>query len=452
MNSLSSSINFASLKRKRDLHIILPVFLVSIIACIDRVNIAYAALTMTQDLDWITPEIFGAGAGIFFMGYLLFEIPGSLIAAKFSATKWLARIMFTWGLVCVLMAFMTTQTEFYIYRFLLGASEASLYPVIYSVLFPRWFTPKERARATSLMLTSLLLSTIVGAPIAGVLLNTSLLGLHGWQELFILEAIPALVFAVIFFFWVKDRPDQVSWLNEAEKKYLTETFKVEQARLQKIKKYTIAQALTDKKVLKLGFIYFMWVIGFWGFNFWMPTVLKGLSGWSTSLLGGAIAIPMTVALIVQLIVSYTSTKTGDKVWHVAIAMFIGAIGLGFSPFAQDMSVALFLVCLSAIGIYASMGVWWTIPTTFLTGPAAAGAIGLINSCGNMGGWVGPYMMGFIKTHTGSFDIGYFAMAFFMLIAGISTLSLKYGWLGQKNSKSVVENAEDSSMLNSMAKD
>ena len=452
MNSLSSSINFASLKRKRDLHIILPVFLVSIIACIDRVNIAYAALTMTQDLDWITPEIFGAGAGIFFMGYLLFEIPGSLIAAKFSATKWLARIMFTWGLVCVLMAFMTTQTEFYIYRFLLGASEASLYPVIYSVLFPRWFTPKERARATSLMLTSLLLSTIVGAPIAGVLLNTSLLGLHGWQELFILEAIPALVFAVIFFFWVKDRPDQVSWLNEAEKKYLTETFKVEQARLQKIKKYTIAQALTDKKVLKLGFIYFMWVIGFWGFNFWMPTVLKGLSGWSTSLLGGAIAIPMTVALIVQLIVSYTSTKTGDKVWHVAIAMFIGAIGLGFSPFAQDMSVALFLVCLSAIGIYASMGVWWTIPTTFLTGPAAAGAIGLINSCGNMGGWVGPYMMGFIKTHTGSFDIGYFAMAVFMLIAGISTLSLKYGWLGQKNSKSVVENAEDSSMLNSMAKD
>lgn len=136
-------INFASLKRKRDLHIILPVFLVSIIACIDRVNIAYAALTMTEDLPWLTPEIFGAGAGIFFMGYLLLEIPGSLIAAKYSASKWIARIMFTWGLVCVLMAFMSTQTEFYIYRFLLGASEASLYPVIYSVLFPRWFTPKK---------------------------------------------------------------------------------------------------------------------------------------------------------------------------------------------------------------------------------------------------------------------------------------------------------------------
>ena len=440
-------INFASLKRKRDLHIILPVFLVSIIACIDRVNIAYAALTMTEDLPWLTPEIFGAGAGIFFMGYLLLEIPGSLIAAKYSGSKWIARIMFTWGLVCVLMAFMSTQTEFYIYRFLLGASEASLYPVIYSVLFPRWFTPKERARATSLMLTSLLLSTIIGAPIAGVLLNTSLLGMHGWQELFILEAVPALIFAVVFFFWVKDRPDQVSWLNDAEKKYLTEAFEAEQARLQKVKKYTVMQAFTDKKVLKLCFIYFMWVIGFWGFNFWMPTVLKSLSGWSTSLLGGAIAIPMTVALVVQIIAGYTSTKTGDKVWHVAIAMFIGAIGLGLSPFAGSPTVALFLICLSAIGIYASMGVWWTVPTTFLTGPAAAGAIGLINSCGNLGGWVGPYMMGFIKTETGSFDLGYFAMALFMLIAGITTLTIKYGWTGQKNRQPVTENTTTDTVAN-----
>lgn len=156
-------LDFASLKRRRDLRIILPVFLVSIIACIDRVNVAYAKLTMTQDLPWITPEVFGMGAGIFFIGYLLFEIPGSLVAAKFSATKWIARIMFTWGLVCVGMAFITTEFQFFLCRFLLGASEASLYPVIYSVLFPRWFTAGERSRATSLMLTSLLLSNIIGA-------------------------------------------------------------------------------------------------------------------------------------------------------------------------------------------------------------------------------------------------------------------------------------------------
>ena len=424
------NINFANLKRKRDMRIILPVFLVSIIACIDRVNIAYAALTMTQDLPWITPEIFGAGAGIFFMGYLLFEIPGSLVAARFSATKWIARIMFTWGLVCVLMAFMNTQFEFYLYRFLLGASEASLYPVIYSVLYPRWFTPTERARATSLMLTSLLLSTILGAPLAGVLLQTSFFELHGWQELFILEAVPALLFAVFFFFGVKDRPDQVSWLTDAEKVYLSAAYEAEKARLQKVKKYTVLQAFTDPKVVKLCFIYFLWVIGFWGFNFWMPTVLKGLSGWSTQLIGGAIAIPMTAALIVQLIVGHTSSKTGDRVWHVAGTLFVGAIGLGLSPFAQDMGTALFLICLSAIGIYASMGVWWTIPTTFLTGPAAAASVALINSCGNMGGWVGPYMMGWVKTNTGSFDLGYFLMAAFMFLAGLTVLTLKYG-LGMK---------------------
>ena len=434
------NINFANLKRKRDMRIILPVFLVSIIACIDRVNIAYAALTMTQDLPWITPEIFGAGAGIFFMGYLLFEIPGSLVAARFSATKWIARIMFTWGLVCVLMAFMNTQFEFYLYRFLLGASEASLYPVIYSVLYPRWFTPTERARATSLMLTSLLLSTILGAPLAGVLLQTSFFGLHGWQERFILEAVPALLFAVFFFFGVKDRPDQVSWLTDAEKAYLSAAYEAEKARLQKVKKYTVLQAFTDPKVVKLCFIYFLWVIGFWGFNFWMPTVLKGLSGWSTQLIGGAIAIPMTAALIVQLIVGHTSSKTGDRVWHVAGTLFVGAIGLGLSPFAQDMGTALFLICLSAIGIYASMGVWWTIPTTFLTGPAAAASVALINSCGNMGGWVGPYMMGWVKTNTGSFDLGYYLMSFFMFCAALIILTLKYSMNGKKKAAAEAEAA------------
>jgi MFS transporter, ACS family, tartrate transporter len=232
-----ANVDFARLKRVRDWRIILPVFLVSIIACIDRVNIAYAKLTMTADLPWITPEVFGMGAGIFFVGYLIFEIPGSLVASHFSATKWIARIMFTWGLVCVFMAFVTTEFQFFLCRFLLGASEASLYPVIYSVLFPRWFTAGERSRATSLMLTSLLLSNIIGAPLAGVLLETSFFGMHGWQELFILEAIPALAFAAFFFFCVKDRPDQVNWLTDDEKQYLTENFNREQAAMQSRKKY-----------------------------------------------------------------------------------------------------------------------------------------------------------------------------------------------------------------------
>ncbi|WP_295155534.1 MFS transporter [Selenomonas sp. AE3005] len=424
------TLDLQRLKRKRDWRIILPVFLVSIIACIDRVNVAYAKLTMTEDMPWLTPEIFGMGAGIFFIGYLLFEVPGSLVAAKFSATKWIARIMFTWGLVCVYMAFVKTPSEFYLCRFLLGASEASLYPVIYSVLFPRWFAAGERARATSLMLTSLLISTIIGAPLAGVLLETSLFGLHGWQELFILEALPALLFAVYFFFAVKDRPEQAGWLTDAEKAYLSKVYEEEQAAMHRVKKYTVWQAFCEPKVLKLCFIYFLWVVGFWGFNFWMPTVLKGMSGWSTSLLGGAIAIPMVAALVVQVIIGYTSTRTGDKVWHVAGALLVGAVGLGCSPLVDSMGMALFLVCLSAIGIYAAMGVWWTIPTTFLTGPAAAASVALINSCGNIGGWVGPNMMAWVKTNTGAFDLGYYIMAAFMLAAAALVLTVKYHWNGK----------------------
>ena len=420
------------MKRARDWRIILPVFLVSIIACIDRVNIAYAKLTMTQDLPWITPEVFGAGAGIFFVGYLLFEIPGSLVAAHFSATKWIARIMFTWGLVCIFMAFITTEFQFYLCRFLLGASEASLYPVIYSVLFPRWFTAGERARATSLMLTSLLLSNILGAPIAGILLESSFFGLRGWQELFILEAIPALSFAAFFFFFVKDRPDQVSWLSAKEKTYLTENYEKEREAMQRVKKYSVLKAFRDPKVLKLCLIYFLWVVGFWGFYFWMPTVLKELSGLSNSLLGGAIAIPMMAALIVQLIISKTATITGDKVWHVFGTLFVGAVGLTLSPFASNLTIALILVCLSAIGIHAAMGVWWTIPTTFLTGPAAAGSIALINSCGNLGGWVGPNMMAWVKITTGSFDLGYFIMGGAMLLSGLLVLTIKYNFFRRKN--------------------
>lgn len=419
------------MKRARDWRIIFPVFLVSIIACIDRVNIAYAKLTMTQDLTWITPEVFGMGAGIFFVGYLIFEIPGSLVAAHFSATKWIARIMFTWGLVSIFMAFVSTEFEFYLCRFLLGAAEASLYPVIYSVLFPRWFTAAERSRATSLMLTSLLLSNILGAPIAGVLLESSFFGLHGWQELFILEAVPALIFAIVFFFAVKDRPDQVSWLSQEEKDYLTENYEKEKEAMQKVKRYSVRKAFTDSKVLKLCLIYFLWVVGFWGFYFWMPTVLKELSGLSTSLLGGAIAIPMIAALVVQVIISKTATLTGDKVWHVAGALTVGAVGLALSPFASNLALALVLVCMSAIGIHAAMGVWWTIPTTFLTGPAAAGSIALINSCGNVGGWVGPNMMAWIKVNTGSFDVGYYIMGGAMLLAALLVLTIKYGFTGKK---------------------
>ncbi|WP_427112787.1 MFS transporter [Megasphaera sueciensis] len=423
MDAKYANINFENLYNKRKLHVILPVFFVSVIAFLDRVNVAYAGMTMTRDLPWLTPEIFGAGAGMFFLGYFFFEIPGSLIAAKFDACKWIARIMFTWGLVCGLLAFMTSPFQFYLFRFLLGACEASLYPVIYAVLFPRWFLAGERAKAISLMLTSLLIAAIVGAPVAGILLDLNLFGFAGWQTLFLLEAIPALIFTFVFLLWVKDRPDKVSWLSQEEKDYLNETIAAEEEAKAKVKKYTIMQSLTDKQVWRLCIIYFTWITGFWGFNFWMPQALKSLSGWSATMVGISIIFPMGAALVAQIIIGNHSSKTGEKRWHVAGCMFLGGIGLVCAPFIQSPILSLVFICITAIGVYSAMGTWWSVPTTFLSGAAAAGATALINSIANLGGYLGPYMLGVIKQNTGSTDGGYLALGAMLFISGAVMLTL-----------------------------
>ena len=188
--------------------------------------------------------------------------------------------------------------------------------------------------------------------------------------------------------------------------------------------YTLWQALADREVLKLCLIYFLWITGFWGFNFWMPTVLKAVSGWSNAAVGWVVAVPMTLALIAFLIVGHSSSRTGEKRWHVAVPLFIGAVGMGFGPFVQEPLASLALVCVSAIGVYVGMGVWWSYPTSFLSGTAAAGAVGMINSVGNTGGWVGPYLTGFVKDLTGSFRWAYVSLAFSLTLAGLLILTLK----------------------------
>jgi len=420
---MDNSATMGSLLKRKYMNIILPLFLVSVLAYLDRTNISYAALTMNKDMAF-TASVFGMGAGIFFFGYLIFEIPGALIAAKYSPKVWLARIMISWGIVCALMAFMRTDTEFYIYRFLLGACEASLYPVIYAVVIPRFFTTEERPQAISVMLTSLLVAAIIGSPMAGMLLDFPLAGFKGWQVLFILEGIPAIILGIILIYWMADWPKDAKWLTAEEKQLLTEQYETEISVKSSAKKYTIWQALGDKEVLKLCLIYFMWVTGFWGFNVWMPTVLKALSGWSNTAIGWVIVIPMTLALLGFLYVGRSSSRTGEKRWHVAIPMFLGAIGMGLGPFVSDTFLSMILVCVTAIGVYCGMGVWWSYPTSFLSGAAAAGAVGLINSIGNIGGWVGPYLTGYIKDMTGSFQWAYVYLAFSLTMAGLLILTLR----------------------------
>ncbi|MBN1534548.1 MAG: MFS transporter [Spirochaetes bacterium] len=412
-----------SLDARRNLHVLLPLFIGSVIAYLDRVNIAYAALTMNRDMGF-SAAVFGTGAGIFFAGYVLLEVPGALIAERWSPRLWLTRIMVTWGIVSGLMAFIQNEWQFYIVRFLLGAAEASFYPVAYASVIPRWFTPEERPRAIALMLTSLQLSAIIGSPLAGWVLGIRAWGLMGWQILFLLEAVPAVLFGIVLWFWLSDRPADVSWLDEGEKDRLTLQYLQETEAKKAVRHYTVWQALRDREVLKLCLIYFLWITGYWGFNYWMPTVLQSVSGWSAFTIGWAVVIPMGLSLAAMVFIGISSSRRGEKRWHGAVPMFIAAAGMGAGAMTSDPLASLLFVCVTAIGVFGAFGVWWSYPTTFLSGAAAAGAVGLINSCGNVGGYLGPSLTGFVRDATGSFRWAYLYLAASLAAAGIMMLTLK----------------------------
>jgi len=378
---------------------------------------------MNKDLGF-SAQIFGMGAGIFFFGYVLFEVPGALIAERWSPRIWIARIMITWGIISYFMAFIQNDWQFYLVRFLLGAAEASFYPVVYASVIPRWFTPEERPRAIALMLASLQISAIIGSPLAGWLLGIHWLDFKGWQLLFIIEAIPALMFGILVLFWLSDWPVEVNWLTPEEKQYLMAQYEREKAAKEAARRYTVWEALCDREVLKLCLIYFLWITGYWGFNYWMPTVLKEVSGWSNLAIGWLIVIPMFLSLIAMIYVGSSSSKTGEKRWHGALPLFIGAVGMGIGTFIKDPFLNFIFVGITAIGVYSAFGVWWSYPTTFLSGAAAAGAIGLINSFGNVGGYVGPYLTGFIKGMTGSFHWAHIYLACSLAAAGVLMLTLK----------------------------
>jgi sugar phosphate permease len=412
-----------SAERKAYLNVVLPLFITSVIAYIDRVNIGYAALTMNADLGF-DPRVFGLGAGIFFAGYFLFEIPGALVAERYSPRLWLARIMISWGVVSGLMAFMHTAWQFYLLRFLLGAAEASLYPVIYASCIPRFFAARERARAIAVLLTSLQVSGIIGAPLAGWLTGVPLFGLEGWQVLFLIEALPAVLFGLILPFWMADWPREARWLTQPERELLTRQHEREVADKAAARRYTVLEALKDREVLKLCLTYFLWVTGFWGFSYWMPTVLKEVSGWSNSEIGQAFAVAMLVSLVASVATGHSSSKRNEKRWHGALHMFLAALGVGAGAFTRDPWIFLGFLTLAAVGTYAPMSVWWSYPTTFLSGAAAAGAVGLINSVGNLGGFAGPYLTGWVRQTTGSFAGALLYLAASLTAAGLLILTLR----------------------------
>ena len=407
--------------KKVTLRLIPFLFLCFIIAILDRVNIGFAALQMNEDLGF-SNAVFGLGAGIFFLGYFLLEVPGSAMMTKIGARKWISRIMVTWAVIAILMAFVQTPWQFYTARFLLGIAEASFYPCMVYYL-SGFYQTKHHAKAIAGFMLAIPGANALGSPLSTFLLGIDWLGFAGWQWLFILEAIPALILGVIAFFYLDDKIEDVKWLNKEEKHWLIDVIAKENKKKEEVKHYTFTQALKDRDVLILSLGYFCWMMGYYGINMFLPTISQGLSE-TTSLsmqnMGWLLGLMYLFAMGAMIFVGNHSDKKNERRWHVATCLIISALAMIASSYIAETSIILSFVFLTVAlcGAFGAYSPFWAIPPSFLTGAAAGGAIALINSIGNLGGFFGPYIVGYIKDSTGSFHNGMVFLGISMIIGAL----------------------------------
>ena len=413
---------------------LLPIlFVCYIIAYIDRNNVAIAKLTMEEDMPTFDASVFGFGGGIFFLGYFLLEIPGSLIVERWSARKWICRIMVTWGFMAALTAFVKTPTHFYTVRFLLGMAEAGFFPGVI-VYLSHWFPQKERARAISYFLIASPIAMIIGPAISQFFIDygrtivdaqtgeitkiPDLLGLKGWQWIYIIWGIPAVVFGLYVLVGLTDKPSQANWLTDEEKAALEGEMAREKAMHKAGGHMSLLQALSSPRVLLLSFAYFGIVTANYGIELFLPSVIKN---WYPELQPSRIAqlgmIPSLLVIPGQLFIGWSSDKMQERRWHSVIPVVIGALFLVLVTFTQGyLWATIFCFTIAATGMKSYMPAFWALPSLFLTSTAAAGSVGMINSIGNLGGFLGPYVMGAVQTNFDSYTYG------LLFLALTSTLS------------------------------
>jgi len=418
--------------RRRITRRIMPyLFLLYVIAYLDRVNVSFAALEMTHALGF-TAKVYGFGAGIFFIGYCLLEIPGTLLVEKWSARGCIARIMIIWGMLAILTGFIHTSTQFYWVRFLLGAAEAGFFPGII-VYLSHWYRYEDRAKALGLFMVAVPISNVVGAPVSGMILGIHWLGIAGWRWLFILEGIPAIVFGVVSIFYLTDWPRQAKWLPDDEREWITGELEREKEAKEAARRYSIWQALRNREVLLLTLAYFFIVTSQYGFNVWIPTIVKSMSGASNFAVTMIAALPYSAALIALLVVGWSSDRTQERRWHTAGSMLVAGTGFLLSVLSQgNVALEVAMFCVAGAGMYGYLPGFWALPTSFLSGTAAAASIGLINSIGNLGGFAGPYIVGYISNRTGSFLGGLLYLSVSAVVAAGMILSLREA--GQKRTQ------------------
>ncbi|PAD35787.1 MFS transporter [Terribacillus saccharophilus] len=415
-----------STTRKVTLRLIPFLFLCFFISILDRVNISFAALQMNEDLGF-SNAVYGLGAGIFFLGYFLLEVPGSAIMTRIGARCWISRIMISWAIIAILMAFVTEPWQFYTARFLLGVAEASFYPCMVYYL-SGFFQSKHHAKAIAAFMLAIPGANAVGAPLSTFLMQINWLNLAGWQWLFILEAVPAMILGIICFFYLDDRLEDVKWLKEEERNWLLEVTQKEKEAKQQVKHYTFAQALKDRDVLILSAGYFCWMFGYYGINMFLPTVTESMSeslSISTQGLGWLLGLMYAIAMVAMILVGNHSDKKNERRWHVAACLTTSAIAMIASSYVAESNIILSFVLLTIAlcGAFGAYSPFWAIPPSFLTESAAAGAIALINSIGNLGGFFGPYAVGYIRDTTGSFTMSMFFLGISMILSSLIIIFL-----------------------------
>jgi MFS transporter, ACS family, tartrate transporter len=397
-------------------------FVLYIVAYLDRINVGFAALQMNRDLG-LGAAAFGLGAGLFFIGYFLFEIPANLIMERVGARAWIARIMISWGVVAMAMAAVRGARGFYLLRFALGAAEAGFFPGIILYL-TRWFPARDRAHAIALFMTASALAGVIGGPVSGALLAASgLMGLSGWQWLFILEGLPAVILGVVVWLYLPNGPEDARWLTQSERELLAQSLAGERKHQME---QSLIGALTAGRVWLLSALYFTIVTGLYGVTMWLPQIVKGLGALNDLVVGFISAIPFLAAAGAMVKVGQSSDRRGERRLHVALPAFAGAAGLIFSAFAHSPPLTLATLSLAAAGIWGAMGPFWSMPVEYLGGTAAAAGIALINSVGNLGGFVGPYAVGMIREASHGFAGGLAAMALMLVAAGCLALTIPRG--------------------------
>ncbi len=378
------------------------------VAYLDRVNVGFAALTMNKDLG-LSASAFGFGAGIFFLAYFLFEVPSNLFLERVGARKWIARIMFTWGVISGGTAFVRGETSFYVVRVLLGIAEAGFFPGIIFFL-TLWFPAVYRARIIGYFMAAIPLSTVIGAPVSGLLLGLDGLGgMKGWQWLFILEAMPALILSVVVYFYLTDRPADATWLEPDERAWLVARLEQERTKRETVRRYSVTQALVNPKVLALSLVYFGAVATNYGLSFFLPQIVKAF-GVSNLQAGFVTALPYVVGVISIVWWGRHSDRTMERRFHLAFPLFVASAGIAASTAFDDPTLKMLALSIAGFGIFGCLPVFWTFPTAFLSGAAAAGGIALINSIGNLAGFAGPYAMGRIRDVTGSYTLGLLSLS------------------------------------------